>query len=423
MRDATGWQRHYRPPAIMTLPVARVALKPGHVRPVYSGHPWVFQQAVARVEGGATPGAEVVVVDPHGRPLGRGFYSPKSAIAVRVLSLDAEVKLDGAFFRQRLHRALELRRTFDLPGGEPGRVTTAYRAVHGEGDGLPGLIIDVFGDVVCVQLNTIGMRIREGLIYDAIQHALSPRAIVDRTSESAARLEGFELTPGVVRGDPSLSEIVFLERGLEIAIPLAIGQKTGFYVDQRPLRARVESLARGRRVLDAYSFVGAFGLGAARGGATSVTAVDESAAAIAVGADLARRAGFEDRISFVRADARKFLETASGEGGFDLVVCDPPKLATTQKSRDGALGAYQRLALSACRATRPGGLLVFCSCSGAVSSDDLVRALALGARQANLGATVVERWMQGPDHPVSAAFPEGLYLKSVIAQIVPIAGW
>lgn len=406
----------------MSLPVARITLKPGHVRPVYAGHPWVFQQAVGKIEGGPTPGAEVVVVDPHGRALGRGFYSPKSAIAVRVLSHDAEATLDGAFFRARLRRALELRRTFDLPGGEPGRETTAYRAVHGEGDGLPGLIVDVFADVVCVQLNTIGMRLREGAIYEAIQSELGPRAIVDRTGETAAKMEGFELTPGVVRGDASLSEIVFRERGIELAIPLALGQKTGFYLDQRPLRGRVEALARGKRVLDAYSFVGAFSLGAARGGAAQVTAVDESAGAVTTGAELARRAGVEDRVAFIRADARKFLETASSEGGYDLVVCDPPKLATTHKARDGALGAYQRLATSACRATKPGGLLVFCSCSGAVSLEDLIRALALGARQANLAAIVVERWTQGPDHPVSAAFPEGLYLKAVIAQIVPLVG-
>jgi 23S rRNA (cytosine1962-C5)-methyltransferase len=402
--------------------VARVSLKPGHVRPIYAGHPWVFQQAVGRVEGGPTAGGEVVVVDPQGRPLGRGLWSPKSAIAVRILSTDVDTKLDGAFFRQRLRRALELRRALDLPGGAAGRETTGFRAVHGEGDGLPGLIVDLFGDVACVQLNTIGMRLREGLVYDALLAEIGPRAIVDRTGEVAARMEGFELTPGVVRGDASIDEIAFRERGLEIAVPLALGQKTGFYVDQRPLRGRVEELARGRRVLDAYSFVGAFGLGAARGGASEVTCVDESAAAVTVGAELARRNGVAQRISYVRSDARKFLESASNHGGYDLVVCDPPKLATTQKSRDGALGAYQRLALSACRATKPRGFLVFCSCSGAVSTDDLVRALALGARQANLGAVVLERWSQGPDHPVPAAFPEGLYLKALVAQIVPLAG-
>ncbi len=405
----------------MSPPVPRVILKPGHVRPVYSGHPWVFQQAVARVEGGAVAGDEVEVVDPQGNALGRGLYSPKSAIPVRIFTRSAGVKIDGELFRDRLRRALALRRSLDLPGGPAGRETTAFRAVHGEGDGLPGLVVDVFGNVACVQMNTIGLRRREGLVYDALAATLAPRAIVDRTSESTARSEGFEPTPGVVRGDAAITELSFRERGLDFTIPLAVGQKTGFYLDQRPLRARVEQLAQGRRVLDTYCFVGAFALGAARGGATSVTAVDESATSLEVGAEIARRHPFGDRVTFTKADARKALDHASSEGGYDLVICDPPKLAQTQRGREGALGAYQRLASLACRATRPGGLLVFCSCSGAVSMDELVRALALGARHGNLSAVVLERWSQGADHPVPAAFPEGLYLKAVIAQVNAIS--
>lgn len=406
----------------MSSPVPRVTLKAGHVRPVYSGHPWVFQQAVARVDGGAVAGDEVEVVDPHGNVMGRGLYSPKSAIPVRIFTRALGARIDGELFRERLRRALALRRSLDLPGGPPGRETTAFRAVHGEGDGLPGLVIDVFGDVVSVQLNTIGLRRREGMVYDAIAAALAPRAIVDRTSESAARSEGFQPTPGVVRGDAELGELVFRERGLDYSIPLSLGQKTGFYLDQRPLRARVEQLAQGRRVLDTYCFVGAFALGAARGGATEVTAVDESVVALEVGAEIARRHPFGDRVTFSKSDARKALDHASSQGGYDLVLCDPPKLAPTQRGRDGALGAYQRLASSACRATTPGGILVFCSCSAAVSTDDLIRALALGARHANLQAIVLERWSQGADHPVPAAFPEGLYLKALIAQVLPFAG-
>lgn len=404
----------------MSPPAPRVTLKPGHVRPVYAGHPWVFQQAVAGVEGGAVAGDEVEVVDPHGNLLGRGLYSPRSAIAVRIFTRAPGQRIDGELFRERVRRAVALRRSLDLPGGPAGRDTDAFRAVHGEGDGLPGLVIDVFRDVASVQLNTIGLRRREGAVYDAIAAALGPRTIVDRTGEGAARAEGFELTPGVVRGDP-VDHLAFRERGLDFTIPLALGQKTGFYLDQRPLRARIEQLAQGRRVLDTYCFVGAIALGAARGGASAVTAVDESATALEVGAEIARQHPFGDRVTFTRADARKALEHAGTEGGYDLVICDPPKLAPTQRGRDGALGAYQRLAASACRATRPGGLLVFCSCSGAVSIDDLVRALALGARQANLSATVLERWFQGADHPVPAAFPEGLYLKAVIAHVTPIA--
>lgn len=404
----------------MSLPAPRVTLKPGHVRPVYAGHPWVFQQAVARVEGGAVAGDEVDVVDPHGNFMGRGLYSPRSAIPVRIFTRAPGHRIDGELFRERVRRAVALRRDLGLPGGDPGRETTAYRAVHGEGDGLPGLVVDVFDDVASVQLNTIGLRRREGAVYDALMAALAPRAIIDRTSESAARTEGFDPTPGVVRGDPALTTLSFRERGLDFTIPLSLGQKTGFYLDQRPLRARVEELAQGKRVLDTYCFVGAFALGAARGGAVSVTAVDESAVALEVGAEIARRHPFGDVVTFTRADARKALEHASSEGGYDLVLCDPPKLAPTQRGRDGALGAYQRLAQSACRATRPGGMLVFSSCSGAVSTEDLVRALALGARQANLSVTVLERWSQGPDHPVPAAFPEGLYLKAVVAQVLAI---
>jgi 23S rRNA (cytosine1962-C5)-methyltransferase len=183
------------------------------------------------------------------------------------------------------------------------------------------------------------------------------------------------------------------------------------------LRDRIEQLARGRRVLDAFSYVGTFGLAAARGGAREVVAVDENALALAAAAVSARLNGLEDRIHFVRSDARRSLNQAGQDGGMDLVVCDPPKLAPTKGSRAGALHAYQKLAAAACRATRPGGLLALCSCSAAISLDALTRALSLGAREANVRATVLERFFQGPDHPVPAAFPEGLYLKSLLVSI------
>jgi 23S rRNA (cytosine1962-C5)-methyltransferase len=206
---------------------------------------------------------------------------------------------------------------------------------------------------------------------------------------------------------------------LRYDIPLSLGQKTGFYFDQRPLRERVEQIAGGRRVLDAFSYVGSFALAAARGGADGVVAVDESALALEVGAECARNNGLADRISHVRSDAKERMTQAGRQGGFDLVVCDPPKLSPTKGARASALGAYQKLATAACRATRPGGLLVLCSCSAALGLDALTRALALGARDANVRATVAERFFQGPDHPVPAAFPEGLYLSSLLAMVEP----
>lgn len=391
----------------------RVILKPGHVQPVWTGHPWVFAQAVERVEGGARPGDEVVVVDPRGQFLGRGFYSPASAIAVRVLTRDPDRPLDGRFFRDKFAEARDQRRALHLPNDE----TNAYRLVHAEGDGLPGLIVDVFDDVCVVQSTTLGMRLRQALWLEALRDAIGPRAVIDRTPLAAGKVEGFKVEPGVLRGDPDATTLRFRERGLRFEVPPELGQKTGFYFDQRPLRARVEQLARGRRVLDAYAFVGTFSLAAARGGAADVLAVDESAVALDVAARVARDNGLDARVRYAPQDAAAAFTQAGREGGYDLVICDPPKLAPSRAARDAALGAYRRLAGLAARATKPGGLLVFCSCSASVGLGELIRALALGARDVGLDAVVLERHFQGADHPVPAAFPEGLYLKSLLARI------
>jgi len=390
--------------------MATVRLKPGHVQPVWLGHPWVYAQGVERVEGGATAGDEVRVVDPRGNLLGRGFYSPGSAIPVRLLVRDDTTHLDAAFFRRRIEQALALRASLGLPSD----ATNGFRVVNAEGDGLPGLIVDRYGDVLAVQLGTVGMKLREALVYEALSGLVGPRAIVDRTSVETAKMEGFVAASGVVRG-ADVAALEFTERGLVFRVPLELSQKTGFYFDQRSLRARVEQLAHGRRVLDAYSFIGAFAIAAARGGATEVVAVDESALAVEVGAECAAANGVGNRVKFAKEDARRAL--AEAKGSFDLVVADPPRLARTRGSRDQALVAYAKLAENACRATKPGGILVFCSCSAAVDLSALTRALATGATRANVRATVLERWFQGADHLVPAAFGEGLYLKALIAHV------
>jgi 23S rRNA (cytosine1962-C5)-methyltransferase len=390
-----------------------LTLKPGHVQPLWAGHPWVYQQAVDRIEGGAVAGDEVSVVDPRGNFLGRGFYSPNSAIPVRVLLRDRATPVDAALFRARIERALERRRLFGLPSRE----TDALRVVNAEGDDLPGLIVDLFADIAVVQLGTFGMKLREQMIFEAIDRVLAPRAIVDRTPAHVKRGEGFAGDGGVVRGDAAVGSLAFSERGIAYDLPLSLAQKTGFYLDQRPVRGRVEQLATGKRVLDAYSYVGAFALAAARGGATEVVAVDESALALEVGAECAQRNGLGANIRYVRGDAREKLTLAGTEGGYDLVLCDPPKFAPSKGARGGALAAYQKLAAAACRATKPGGLLLLSSCSAAVGLDALTRTLALGAREVGVRAIVLERFFQGVDHPVAAAFPEGVYLKSLLAVI------
>jgi 23S rRNA (cytosine1962-C5)-methyltransferase len=231
-----------------------------------------------------------------------------------------------------------------------------------------------------------------------------------------AKAESFLPASGVVRGDP-VKELSFVERGIRWTLPTDLGQKTGFYFDQRDLRARVESLAKNKRVLDAYAYTGAIGLAAARGGATAVTCVDESALAIEVGAENARANGLAATIEFQRSDVRRVLQEARAT--YDLVVLDPPRLAPKRGAREQALVAYSRLAELGCRAVKPGGLMVICSCSAAVDLASLTRALATGAVRANVRATVVERMFQGADHPVPAAFGEGLYLKSVLSRIEP----
>jgi 23S rRNA (cytosine1962-C5)-methyltransferase len=368
---------------------------------------------------GATRGDEVKVVDPRGNFLGRGFYSAGSAIPVRLLVRDETTPIDTAFFRARIERALAARAELGLGHGAE---TTGYRLVHAEGDQLPGLIVDRFGDVLAVQLLTFGMKEREAMIFEALSQVVKPRAIVDRTPASSAKAEHFTPGSGIVRGATDLTSFEFTERRFEWSIPLETGQKTGFYFDQRELRAQVEALVRASagtkrpRVLDAYSYVGAFGLAAARAGA-EVTCVDESALAIEIGAENARANGLAERIRFERGDARRSMQEA--HAAFDVTIVDPPRLAPTRSAREQALVMYSKLAELGCRATKPGGVLVLCSCSAAVDLGALTRALATGAVRANVSPLVVARAFQGADHPVPAAFGEGLYLKAVMARIEP----
>jgi 23S rRNA (cytosine1962-C5)-methyltransferase len=395
--------------------VGTVVVKAGHVQPIWAGHPWVFAQAVERVEGGAQGGDEVEVKDSRGNLLGRGLYSPASAIPVRIYARDPRQPIDAALIASRLRRAVERRRELGLPSAE----TNAVRLVHGEGDDLPGLIVDQLGDVLSVQFGTIGLKRREAQILDALAF-LEPRAVVDRTPARTARSEGFNAGSGVIRGDERLEAFELRERGLDFRVPLELGQKTGFYADQRGLRARIEELSRGRRVLDTYCYVGAAALSAARGGAELVEAVDSSALCVEVGAACALSNGLQQRVRFERGDALEALAHAGRKGGHDLVICDPPKLAPTRAARGRAVDNMRRLAGAGARATRPGGLLVICSCSAAVGLAELGRALALGARDVGARAIVRERHFQGPDHPVPAAFPEGLYLTCLIAEVSPL---
>lgn len=377
----------------------------------------MYAQAVDRVQGGAAPGDVVEVLDPQGKWLGRGLYSPDTAIPVRIFTRIPSQELSLALLEQRIVAAVKRRQAWGLPSQR----TDAFRVVNGEGDDFPGLVVDKYRDVVAVQISSLGLKLREEAILDAIERQLRPRSIIDRTSERMARAEHFTARRGIVRGQADLRELEFRERGFEYAVPLELGQKTGYYLDQRPLRGRIEQMAQGRSVLDVFSYVGPFSLAAARGGARRVTAVDSNPVALEVAARAAALNGLAERITYEHGDAFEALKRAGRSCDYDLVVCDPPKVAPSKSASLQALKYMRSIAAAGCRAVAHEGLLVLCSCSAAVGLAELTRSLALGARDVNASARVLERWQQGSDHPVNAAFPEGLYLCAIIAEVTTLA--
>lgn len=378
--------------------VPALHLRAGHVRPLWAGHPWLFAQGVERVAGEPRDGDEVRIIDAEGKPIARALYSEGSAIVARVFSLNADEPFSEGLVAARLRAAVALRAAEGLPCAAAGAETTGYRLLHSEGDGLPGLIVDRLGDTLSAQWLTEGVRRRRELIT----------AVLLRETGAARVVE---------RGQGEGEVIEFMERGLRYSLPPDVTQKTGYYFDQRPLREWVERAAAGRRVFDGHAFVGSMSLAAARGGARSVLTVESSAPAAAAAAAHAALNGLGHLITVEREDVRVSLAAEGREGAFDLVLLDPPPYAQRREHLDHALKGYAKLVELGARALAPGGLLVLSSCSAAVDLDALQRSLALGAAAAGRRAVVTERLFQGADHPVPAAFPEGLYLRTLVARL------
>ena len=389
--------------------MARLVLHRGRAKPAWFGHPWVYSQAVQRVEGDAAPGGVVDVCDHDGRLVGRGFYNPRSQIACRLLSWRADEPLDTRWLVGRLASAHLTRKGLGLPGA----TTDAYRLVNSEGDGLPGLIVDVYGDVLAVQFTALGMKLREAEVCDALQEILEPRAIAETTGAAFAEAEGFSAVSRPLRGEIA-GPVHCVEDGLRLAVDLFDGQKTGLYLDQRESRAWVGTRSRGARVLDLYCYAGGFAMQAARGGATSVTAVDISPRALGRAAANAALNGLDfDR---VEADAFRFLEAAA-PGSYDLVVLDPPKFARGRRDLDAALKGYRKLNALGMSACADRALLLTCCCSQLVSLEEFERAIAAAAKDTGRRVRVLRVASQPPDHPVPPAFPEGRYLKVLLLEI------
>jgi 23S rRNA (cytosine1962-C5)-methyltransferase len=388
---------------------AKVVLRQGRARPLWFGHPWVYANGVARVEGDPAAGDVVALCDHDGRFIGQGFYNPRSQIPVR-LCTRADEPVDATFFRARIARARAARARLGLPSER----TNVYRLVNSEGDDLPGLVVDVYGDAAVVQITTLGISARRNEIFDALEAELGSKTIFEISPASYAELEGFAAGSRVARGEQRTTVSV-LEDGIALDVEPLSGQKTGMFIDQRETRARVGALARGARVLDLYAYAGGFSLAAARGGAKAVTAVDSSARAVS--RTLAHATKNDVKIEAVEADAFRFLETATPRS-FDLLIVDPPKFARARKDLEAARKGYERLNSLAMQAAAPGAILVTCSCSQNVDAETFERIVAAGAKQAGREVRVFERRGPAADHLLPPGFTEGQYLKVLLCYVI-----
>jgi 23S rRNA (cytosine1962-C5)-methyltransferase len=386
-------------------------LRPGHDRRLRAGHPWVFSNELdwSADMRQLPPGVLVRLEAAGGRPEGTFMFNPRSLIAARRLSRDPEAVIDREFAAGRLERAGALRsRLFAAP---------FHRLCHAEGDGLPGLVIDRYGDVLVIEHNTAGMAALEPEILDALIGLFAPAAVVARDDSAARTLEGLGERIAVLAG--ALPERVTVEEGGVVfpVDPLA-GQKTGWFYDQRFNRDAVAPLARGGRVLDVYCHTGAFGLRCAAEGAAHVTLADRSEPALALAAETARANGLAERIEILRAEAFGVLERLAGEGArYDLVVCDPPAFAKSRKDHGPALKGYEKLARLAASVVAPGGFLFLASCSHHVTAEEFATCVARGLARAGREGRVLRSAGAGPDHPVHPHLPESAYLKAALVQL------
>ena len=386
-----------------------VVLHPGRDERIQAGHLWVYRNEIARIEGSPEDGDAVTVRTAAGRTLGTGLLNTRSLITVRLLT-SGEHTLDEAFFRARLETALSLRSR--ITAG-----TTACRLVFGEGDLLPGLIVDRYGQVLVVQTLTLGMDLRKPLLVRLLGDLLSPRGIYARNDPAVRRLEGLPRETGWLAGGGP-TEVEIEEDGLRFVVDVARGQKTGFFLDQRENRSHVATLASGAHVLDCFAYTGAWGIHAARRGAASVTGVEISADAMAQAERHAALNGVGERCRFVAENAFDELRRlVSTRARFDLVILDPPAFVKTRAALPAGLAGYKEINLRALKALRPGGWLVTCSCSYHVDEARLRETVREAARDAGRGIRVVESRSQARDHPVHPAMPETRYVKCLILWV------
>lgn len=394
--------------------MAELVLKSGRERSVLLRHPWVFSGSVVEVRGDPSPGETVEIRSHAGEWLARGAYSPRSQLRVRIWTWAADEAVDEAFFQRRVGLAIEARRRLASSG-----VTTAYREIHAESDGLPGLVVDRYGSLRVIQLLSAGAECWRQSIVSALAARGDCAGVFERSDVDVRTLEGLLPRTGSAWGEAPAQALTVDENALRFYVDVVAGQKTGFYLDQRDNRALVRAWVGGGEVLDCFCYSGGFTLAALAAGAASVTSVDTSAE----GLDLARRNvalnGFAgERCEWLQEDVFAALRRMRDRRrSYDAIILDPPRFAATSAHVHRAARGYKDINLLAFKLLRPGGLLFTYSCSGGVTPELFQRIVAGAAQDAGVSASVVAWLGQPEDHPVALSFPEGHYLKGLACRL------
>ncbi|HLI89478.1 MAG TPA: class I SAM-dependent rRNA methyltransferase [Ktedonobacteraceae bacterium] len=396
----------------MNYPTA--SLKPHREESLRCGHLWIFSGALQQAPHWVGMGELVDVKSATGQFVARGYYNPQTDIAIRILTHDPEEAIDVDFLRRRIGRAMKLRSVFD-----PAE-TDAYRLIHAEGDGLPGLVVDCYADILVAQIHTAGMEHLRPLLIDALMQETGAHGLLLRNDSQSRRREGLAIEEPVLAAGAVPGQVTIREHGIRFIVDPWRGQKTGFFLDQRDKRAALRKYTRASRVLNCFSYSGAFSVYAALSDArTRVTSVDISAPAIEAARQNFLLNGLDPELHrFLIADSFDFLEKVQRAGErFDVVVLDPPAFARSRGARAQALKAYRRLNTLGMQALRPGGILLTCSCSGVIGMDDLLGALAQAAQHLDRPVQVLEMYTHSLDHPIPLAMPETAYLKAVFCRV------
>jgi 23S rRNA (cytosine1962-C5)-methyltransferase len=386
-----------------------ILLRKNQERRIKSGHPWVFSNEIWKLPDGLEPGEAVQVSDSRGHLIGSGFYNPRSLISVRIYSRERR-GFDRELVRERLEQAEDLRQRF-YPGSE------FYRLCYGESDGMPGLIIDRYQSQFVVEIMSLGMDRRRELVAEALKEMFDAECIYERSDGHSRRLEGLE--PVVREMQGSLNpEVVVAENGLKFSADLMHGQKTGWFFDQRDNRLALRSYVKGRTVLDCFCHTGAFSVNAAAGGATEVTGLDISQAAVDLAARNSGLNGLQDVCRFRKADVMQDLKAMTeSDKKYDVVILDPPAFAKNKKSVEPALKGYKEINLRAMKLLPRGGILVSCSCSYHIEEEQFRVMLVDAARDAGRTIRLLEFRHQAKDHPVLLASKETQYLKCAFMSV------